>query len=69
MEYNNGDVYDEYWKDNLKEGEGIMINNDKSEFKGKWINEKIYKGKGKHLIKEIGFMKVNMHFNGNEKNL
>ena len=45
MIYYNGNNYEGDWKNNLKEGYGIMKYGNGDEFNGNWVNDMIKNGK------------------------
>ena len=40
MKYLNGDEYNGEWKEDLKDGFGIMKYNNRDEYNGNWKNDK-----------------------------
>ena len=43
--YNNGNIYEGYWRNGKKEGKGIMYYDDGARYEGDWRNGK-FEGKG-----------------------
>jgi len=41
MNYFNGDRYDGEWKNNLRDGHGVFINNDGDMYDGNWKLDKM----------------------------
>ena len=66
MTYNNGDKYDGYWSNNLREGKGIMTYKNGDKYDGNWKND-IREGEGKIYFFEGYYQGIwkNNEFNGN----
>ena len=41
MNYFNGDRYDGEWKNNMRDGPGVFVNNDGDMYDGNWKSDKM----------------------------
>ena len=63
MNYNNGDKYEGEFKNNLKEGKGIMIYNNGDKYDGEFKNNEIIKGKGEMIFQNYIICEYSIKYN------